>query len=100
DPASPNDPVVEPAQPPESSLPASPDEIVFHSSLTLDQEIYIARTDGGDRRQLTNSPGPDLYPRVSPDGRRIAFVSERDGNAEIYVMNRDGSEQTRLTNHA
>lgn len=100
DPASPNDPVVEPAQPPGSSLPASPDEIVFHSSLTLDQEIYIARTDGGDRRQLTNSPGPDLYPRVSPDGRRIAFVSERDGNAEIYVMNRDGSEQTRLTNHA
>ena len=31
------------------------------------------------------------------DGRRIAFVSERDGNPEIYVMNADGSQQTRLT---
>ena len=34
----------------------------------------------------------------SADGRRIAFMSERDGNAEIYVMNADGSGQTRLTN--
>jgi dipeptidyl aminopeptidase/acylaminoacyl peptidase len=34
----------------------------------------------------------------SADGRRIAFMSERDGNAEIYVMNADGSGETRLTN--
>lgn len=35
----------------------------------------------------------------SPDGRKIAFVSYRDGNMEIYVMNADGSGVTRLTNH-
>jgi TolB protein len=34
----------------------------------------------------------------SADGRKLAFMSERDGNAEIYVMNADGSGQTRLTN--
>ena len=33
----------------------------------------------------------------SPDGRRIAFVSERDGQSEIYVMNADGTDQRRLT---
>ena len=35
----------------------------------------------------------------SPDGSKIAFYSNRDGNYEIYVMNADGSEQTNLTNN-
>ena len=34
-----------------------------------------------------------------PDGKRIAFVSDRDGNPEIYIMNSDGSNQIRLTNN-
>src|SRR2546426_199311 len=37
-------------------------------------------------------------PAFSPDGSRIAFVSQRDGNAEIYVMNADGTGTTRVTN--
>jgi len=37
-------------------------------------------------------------PALSPDGSRIAFVSQRDGNAEIYVMNADGTGATRVTN--
>jgi Tol biopolymer transport system component len=40
----------------------------------------------------------DGSPAWSPDGTRIAFSSERDGNAEIYVMKADGSGVTRLTN--
>src|SRR5688572_22394463 len=40
----------------------------------------------------------DGSPAWSPDGARIAFYSERDGNAEIYVMKADGSGVTRLTN--
>jgi len=39
----------------------------------------------------------DGTPSWSPDGSRLAFYSERDGNAEIYVMNADGSDPTRLT---
>jgi Tol biopolymer transport system component len=41
----------------------------------------------------------DGSPSWSPDGRKIAFYSERDGNGEIYVMNADGSGQSRLTHH-
>jgi TolB protein len=38
-------------------------------------------------------------PACSPDGKRIAFTSSRDGNPEIYVMNFDGSGVQRVTNH-
>ncbi len=38
-------------------------------------------------------------PSWSPDGRKIVFVSERDGNFEVYVMNADGSGQRNLTRH-
>jgi Tol biopolymer transport system component len=51
-------------------------------------------------RALTDQNADNRYPRVSPDGRRIAFTSYRDGNAEIYTMGADGSAVTRLTNSA
>jgi Tol biopolymer transport system component len=55
------------------------------------------RSDGGSQTRLTDSPAFDGDPAVSPDGARIAFTSERDGNREVYVMNADGSGQQRLT---
>ncbi len=53
--------------------------------------------DGGNVRRLTYQSGNDFYPALSPDGSRVAFVSERDGNAEIYLVNVDGTGETRLT---
>jgi len=50
-------------------------------------------------RLTTNSAG-DFGPSWSPDGSKIAFWSDRDGNSDIYVMNADGSEQTRLTDNS
>ena len=38
-------------------------------------------------------------PRFSPDGTRVAFEANRDGNSEIYAMNADGTGVDRLTNH-
>src|SRR5205814_2334939 len=61
-------------------------------------EIYVMHADGSAPTRLTSSPGADVQPTWSPDGRQIAFTSHRDGNAQIYVMNADGSGQTRLTN--
>jgi TolB protein len=60
--------------------------------------------DGRGVRQLTrntatpDTPAGDFSPAWSPDGRHIAFVSDRDGSeAEIYRMRADGTRQTRLT---
>lgn len=62
-------------------------------------DIWTMRGDGSDPRRLTDHPANDMHPTWSPDGRYIAFVSDRDGNKEIYVMKRDGTEQLNLTHH-
>jgi Tol biopolymer transport system component len=49
---------------------------------------------------LTNHAFEDHAPAFSPDGSRIAFTSDRDGNAEIYVMDADGANVRRLTDNA
>ncbi len=49
-------------------------------------------------RRLTDNPGNDRYPKVSPDGKRIVFSSNRDGKPEIYTMSADASgSPVRLT---
>ena len=55
--------------------------------------------DGANVRRLTHESGRDLRPAWSPDSKRLAFTSARDGNSEIYMMGVDGSKPTRLTNH-
>jgi Tol biopolymer transport system component len=64
----------------------------------VDYDILTMRADGTRQRNLTRSPGvQDFDADWSPDGRRIAFVSERDGDAEIYTMRPDGSRVHQLT---
>jgi Tol biopolymer transport system component len=60
-------------------------------------DIYVVRTDGTGLRRLTDGWGWDIEPAWSPDGRRIVFVSTRDGRRNLYVMNADGSGVRRLT---
>ena len=43
-------------------------------------DIYVMAADGKNQRRLTNNPASDHSPSWSPDGKRIAFVSERDGH--------------------
>lgn len=49
--------------------------------------IFQVDLDGRNYRRLTAGPKMDLHPSVSPDGSKLAFESNRDGNYEIYVMN-------------
>ena len=58
--------------------------------------------DGTGQTNITNNPAAadDFGPEWSPDGTRIAFTSDRDGNYDVYVMGADGSGQTRVTTTA
>ena len=51
-------------------------------------------------KRLTQNKFIDASPKFSPDGNKLVFISNRDGNYEIYTMNADGSEQIRLTNNS
>jgi TolB protein len=53
--------------------------------------------DGSNVTRLTDDPGRNKRPAWSPDGRMIAFYSDRSGNFEVYVMATDGSGVTKLT---
>jgi len=60
-------------------------------------EIFIYDIAADRSTNITNSPFFDTDPVFSPDGKQIAFTSDRDGNREAYVMNVDGSNVRRMT---
>jgi Tol biopolymer transport system component len=80
--------------------------LLYASTRTADNakhRIYLHDLDSDDTTGssdavLTDAAARSDYPDPSPDGARIVFTSDRDGNTEMYVMNADGSEQRRLTN--
>src|SRR5438067_6569727 len=61
-------------------------------------DIYTARPDGSNLKQLTNTPGYDAEATISTDGKKIVFTSLRDGDLDIYTMDADGKNVKRLTN--
>ena len=60
-------------------------------------DIWVMRADGSHEHALTSNPAPDDYPSFSPNGKRIAFDSERSGNVDIFVMRADGTDEHALT---
>lgn len=72
--------------------------IAFSSLAPRGWEIYVADLQTRQSRRLTDHPALDYNAAFSPDGTRIALVSERDGNMEVYTLNTDGSDLRRLSN--
>ena len=54
-------------------------------------EIWTMNAGGSDRLRLTDNDAVEDHPTYSPDGTKIAFDSERDGDSDIYVMDADGT---------
>jgi dipeptidyl aminopeptidase/acylaminoacyl peptidase len=66
-------------------------------SVDRDQDAYVSciwayALDGSFTRQLTHGPGHDKSPRWSPQGDRLAFLSDRGGRSQLYLLPRDGGE--------
>ncbi len=79
------------------------ERIVFRGSNaeTGALQICSVKTDGTDIRVIFSEPNTSSgEPAVSPDGSRIAFISDRDGNFEIYVVDVNGKNLRRVTNDA
>jgi Tol biopolymer transport system component len=74
------------------------DKIIYTSSASGDQDIWIINADGSNAKQLTANARANGYPSVSPDGRYIVFMSDRTSVAHIWRMNIDGGDQRQLTN--
>ena len=76
-------------------------EIVFDRERDGGRQIYVLDIETKRVRQLTRSAAPaefNGFPDWSPDGRRIAFASNRDGGSlDLYAMDADGGSLTRLT---
>jgi Tol biopolymer transport system component len=66
---------------------------------TASSAIYVMKSDGTQQKRLTPVENNDGFPSWSPDGKQIAFCSNRNGNMDIFVMNADGSDARRLTSH-
>ena len=81
-----------------SSPSLSPDgqQIVF----SYDGDLWSVDSRGGTASRLTAMEGNETYPRVSPDGRWVAFTSDVMGNSDIYIMPLAGGEIKRLTFHS
>jgi Tol biopolymer transport system component len=62
-------------------------------------ETYVVDVATGALTRVSIDTGVAPWPVWSPDGKRIAFTSSREGNDDVYVMNPDGSNVKRLTNH-
>ena len=60
-------------------------------------DIFTAKPDGSDLKQLTNTPGYDAEATISTDGKKIVFTSVRNSDLDIYTMNADGTHVKQLT---
>jgi len=77
----------------------SPDgtQIIYDYGVTA-SDIYAINVDDTHNRQLTNTKSVNKHPIWSPDGKYIAFLSNRNGTFDVYIMHADGTNVVKLTN--
>ncbi len=95
-------PTKTPSPTPPLVIARSVPSIAYQSKSPTDSRwfIHVMNSDGSNRTRLTEGQEGFLSaPSWSPDGSRIAFVSDRDGSPDIWVMDSDGSNLMNLTRH-
>lgn len=61
-------------------------------------DLWIIETNGGDAKQLTNTPFSESNARWRPDGKKIGFLSTESGTSQLWEMNADGTEKKQISN--
>ena len=72
-------------------------EICFSAGESGSKEIYVADYDGANMRQLTRHGSISINPQLSPDGKKIAYMSYKDRYAFLYVLDRESGKVTPLS---
>ncbi len=67
---------------------------------TRPRQVWLVSMAGGDARRLTAEGARNERPRWSPDGKRLAWVSNRSGAQQVWVMDADGKNSRQVTNLA
>jgi eukaryotic-like serine/threonine-protein kinase len=80
--------------------PSPDNELLVFELIPEQEDLFVSRLDGSGLRQLTNDIAFDRFPHWSPDSKRIAFASNRNGSVQIWTINSDGSGLQPLTEYA
>src|SRR4030042_6416922 len=76
-----------------------PDVSATHITFTFAGDIWIVEKEGGLAHRLSSPKGEEQSAKFSPDGSKIAFSGNYDGNQDVYVINTLGGNTDRLTYH-
>lgn len=83
----------------DARLLQQPDVSATQISFVYGGDIWVVPKEGGVAQRLSTPPGEESFPRFSPDGSKIAFTGNYDGNPDLYVMPAGGGLPSRLTHH-
>mgnify|MGYP002777856261 CR=1 FL=1 len=73
----------------------SADQIVFRYA----DDLWLCPRSGGEARRITSAAGAESFPRFSPDGRRVAFMGQYQGESDLYVLDLGAGIPQRVTYH-
>lgn len=76
-----------------------PDVSQSHITFTYAGDVWIVPKEGGTAYKLTSAKGTELFARFSPDGKKIAFSGNYNGNVDVYVLPSLGGLPKRITHH-
>jgi tricorn protease len=87
------------ARTPHAGMIRTPDVSATHIAFRYADDLWLVPREGGSAVPLASPPGPELLPRFSPDGSRLAFVAHYDGSAAMYTVPVAGGVPVRATYH-
>ena len=92
-------PIFKSVQAQETRLLRQPSISNTHITFTYGGDVWVTKIDGTDLVRITSTPAVESDPQLSPDGKWIAFTSNRAGGNSVYMVPVEGGAPTRLTWH-